>query len=105
MLFTGDESQKPVSVLSGGERVRCLVAKLMLLQPNVLLLDQPTSHLDLESITALNNALLEYQGTLIFASHDVQFVQSLATRILAISPSGLVDRRVTYEEFLAERAA
>jgi ATPase subunit of ABC transporter with duplicated ATPase domains len=105
MLFTGDESQKPASVLSGGERVRCLIAKLMLIAPNVLLLDQPTNHLDLESITALNDSLTQYKGTLIIASHDVQFVQSLATRILAVRPDGYDDKSMTYEEYLAQLKA
>ncbi len=100
MLFTGDESQKSAKVISGGERVRCLVAKLMLLSPNMLILDQPTNHLDLESITALNDSLMTFPGTMLFASHDVQFVQSLATRIIALAPEKVVDKMTTYEEYL-----
>ena len=101
MLFSGEESQKSVSVLSGGERVRCLLAKMMLLRPNVLILDQPTNHLDLESITALNDGLVEFPGTLIFGSHDVQFAQTLASRVIVVKPTKLDDLPMTYDEYLA----
>ena len=101
MLFSGEESQKEAAVLSGGERVRCMLAKMMLSGANVLLLDEPTDHLDLESITALNEALIKFPGTLIFASHDHEFVQTIANRIIDITPDGVVDRLSTYDDFLA----
>jgi ATPase subunit of ABC transporter with duplicated ATPase domains len=104
MLFTGDESKKQASVLSGGEKVRCVFSKLMLENPHVLILDGPTNHLDLESISALNDALVKYTGTIIFASHDVEFIQSLATRVIEIEPGSVVDRYINYEDYLAERA-
>ena len=101
MLFTGEESQKKAKVLSGGERVRCMLSRMMLSGANVLLLDEPTNHLDLESITALNNGLIAFPGTALFASHDHQFVQTIANRIIDITPDGVVDRVTTYDEFLA----
>jgi ATPase subunit of ABC transporter with duplicated ATPase domains len=101
MLFSGEESQKEANVLSGGEKVRCMLAKMMLSGANVLLLDEPTNHLDLESITALNNGLINFDGTLMFVSHDHQFVQTIANRIIEISESGdIIDRRMTYDEYL-----
>lgn len=105
MLFSGEESQKAAKVLSGGERVRCMLARMMLSGANVLLLDEPTSHLDLESITALNDALIRFPGTVLFVSHDHQFVQTVANRIIEISPDGLVDRRMSYDEYLQAQAA
>ncbi|EEG78886.1 ABC transporter related protein [Dethiobacter alkaliphilus AHT 1] len=104
MLFSGEEALKSLKVLSGGERVRCMLAKMMLCHANVLLLDQPTNHLDLESITALNNGLRDFNGNIIFTSHDRQFVQTIATRIMEFTPSGIVDLRVSYDEYL-ERTA
>ena len=101
MLFSGEESQKKAKVLSGGERVRCMLSRMMLSGANVLLLDEPTNHLDLESITALNNGLIAFTGTALFASHDHQFVQTIANRIIDITPDGVVDRVTTYDEFLA----
>ena len=101
MLFSGEESQKKAKVLSGGERVRCMLSRMMLSGANVLLLDEPTNHLDLESITALNNGLIAFSGTALFASHDHQFVQTIANRIIDITPDGVVDRVTTYDEFLA----
>lgn len=101
MLFSGDEVMKPVNVLSGGEKVRCMLSKLMLSKSNVLVLDDPTNHLDLESISALNEGLIAYKGSLLFASHDHQFIQTIANRIIAISENGVVDRaETTYNEFL-----
>ena len=101
MLFSGDEVLKPVNVLSGGEKVRCMLSKLMLSKANVLILDDPTNHLDLESITALNDGLMAFTGSLLFASHDHQFIQTLANRIIAVSNKGVVDRaETTYDEFL-----
>ena len=101
MLFSGEEALKKASVLSGGEKVRCMLSKMMMSGANVLLLDEPTNHLDLESITALNNGLIEFDGTMLFVSHDHQFVQTIANRIIEITPKGLIDRTTTYEEYLA----
>ncbi|EXX87554.1 ABC transporter ATP-binding protein [Paenibacillus darwinianus] len=101
MLFSGDEALKKASVLSGGEKVRCMLSKMMLSGSNVLLMDEPTNHLDLESITALNNGLIDFDGTLIFTSHDHQFVQTIANRIVEITPAGtVIDRMMTYDEYL-----
>lgn len=101
MLFSGDEVLKPVNVLSGGEKVRCMLSKLMLSKANVLVLDDPTNHLDLESITALNDGLMSLTGSLLFASHDHQFIQTLANRIIVVSDKGVVDRaETTFDEFL-----
>ncbi|WP_226085146.1 ABC-F family ATP-binding cassette domain-containing protein [Mesobacillus sp. S13] len=100
MLFSGEEVLKKASVLSGGEKVRCMLSKMMLSGANVLLLDEPTNHLDLESITALNNGMINFKGSMIFSSHDHQFVQTVANRIMEITPSGLVDKQVTYDEYL-----
>ena len=100
MLFSGEESLKAANVLSGGEKVRCMLARMMLSGANVLLLDEPTNHLDLESITSLNNGLINYDGTLLFVSHDHQFIQTIANRIIEITPNGIVDRRMSYDEYL-----
>lgn len=102
MLFSGEEVLKKASVLSGGEKVRCMLSKMMLSGANVLLLDEPTNHLDLESITALNNGLINYKGSLIFSSHDHQFIQTIANRIMEITPNGLVDKQMTYDEYLED---
>ena len=101
MLFSGEESLKKASVLSGGERVRCMLSRMMLSGANVLLLDEPTNHLDLESITALNNGLIAFKGTALFVSHDHEFVQTIANRIIDITPDGVVDRVTTYDDFLS----
>lgn len=100
MLFSGEEALKKACVLSGGEKVRCMLSRMMLSGANVLLLDEPTNHLDLESITALNNGLINYKGTLLFVSHDHQFVQTVANRIIEITPKGIIDRQMTYDEYL-----
>jgi len=100
MLFSGEESLKEAKVLSGGEKVRCMLSRMMLSSANVLILDEPTNHLDLESITALNNGLINFKGTLLFTSHDHQFVQTIANRIIEITPKGLIDRQMTYDEYL-----
>ena len=105
MLFSGDDVMKQVTVLSGGERVRCMLSKLMLSKANVLLLDDPTNHLDLESITALNDGLIAFKGSLLFSSHDHEFIQTTANRIIEIGPKGIVDRLgSTYDEFLEDEA-
>lgn len=100
MLFSGEESQKQANVLSGGEQVRCMLARMMLTGANVLLLDQPTNHLDLEAITALNNGLMAFSGTLFLISHDHQLLQTTANRIIEITPKGVIDRLMTYDEYL-----
>lgn len=100
MLFSGDEIYKPVKVLSGGEKVRCMFSCMMLFGSNVIMLDRPTNHLDLESITAVNNGLRDFKGVVIFASHDHEIVQTVANRIIEITPDGCIDRQGTYEEFL-----
>ncbi len=102
MLFTGEESLKSVNVLSGGEKVRCMLSKMMLAQGNLLILDEPTNHLDLESIQALNNALQDFPGTVIFTSHDHTFTQTVANRIIEIGPKGYIDKEMTYDEFSAD---
>lgn len=100
MLFTGEESLKQSTVLSGGEKVRCMLSKMMLHSANVLVLDEPTNHLDLESIIALNNGLKDFKGTVLFASHDYEFVNTVANRIIEITPKGFLDKEMSYEEYL-----
>lgn len=100
MLFSGEEALKKASVLSGGEKVRCMLCKMMISGANVLLLDEPTNHLDLESITALNEGLIDYKGTLLFDSHDHQFVHTIANRIIEILPNGIIDRRESFDEYI-----
>ena len=100
MLFTGEESLKECNVLSGGEKVRCMLSRMMLQNGNCLMLDDPTNHLDLESITALNNSLKDYPGTLLFSSHDREFLNTIATRIVELTPNGIIDRGLTYEEYI-----
>ena len=102
MLFAGDDGVKKVKVLSGGEKVRCLISKMMIMGSNVLIFDDPTNHLDMESITALNNGLIKFPGVTLFTSHDHQFIQTTANRIMEIVPSGqLIDKITTYDEYLA----
>lgn len=100
MLFSGEEALKQASVLSGGEKVRCMLSKMMLSSANVLILDEPTNHLDLESITAVNNGLISFTGTVLFTSHDHQFIQTIANRIIEVTPNGVMDRTMTYDEYL-----
>ena len=102
MLFSGDETLKKVSVLSGGEKVRCMLSKLMLSGANVLLFDNPSDHLDLESITSLNKALIKFKGTILFGAHDHEFIQTVANRIIEITPKGIVDKVTTYDEYLED---
>ena len=105
MLFSGDDVFKPVKVLSGGEKVRCMLSRMMLFGSNVLVLDQPTNHLDLESITAVNNGLAEFRGNVLFASHDHEFVQTIANRIIELTPEGMIDKTCTYDEYIEGRQA
>ena len=102
MLFSGDETKKSANVLSGGEKVRCMLARMMLIDPNALLLDGPTNHLDLESITALNNGLLKFGGSMVVSSHDVKFVDSLVTRVIELAGERYHDLGMSYEEYLAD---
>lgn len=104
MLFGGEEALKEAGVLSGGEKVRCMLCKMMMSGANVMILDEPTNHLDLESITALNEGLTEYKGTLLFDSHDHQFVQTIADRIIEILPGGIIDRQMTYDEYIEDES-
>lgn len=99
MLFSGEEAMKKANVLSGGEKVRCMLSKMMLSSANVLLLDEPTNHLDLESITSLNNGLIKFKGSMIFTSHDHQFVNSIANRLIEITPQGIVDKEISYDDY------
>lgn len=101
MLFTGEESLKKCAVLSGGEKVRCMISKMMLQNPNLLVMDEPTNHLDLESITAFNNAIIDFNGTVLMSSYDHAFVQSSANRIVEFTPKGTIDRRMPYDDYLA----
>jgi len=100
MLFSGEDALKPVNVLSGGERVRCMLAKMMLSGANVLIMDEPTNHLDLEAITALNDGMAEFKGTMLFTSHDHQIMQTVASRVIEILPGMVIDRRCTFDEYL-----
>ena len=105
MLFSGDDVFKPVKVLSGGEKVRCMLSRMMLFGSNVLVLDQPTNHLDLESITAVNNGLIDFKGVVLFASHDHEFVQTVANRIMEFENGRLIDKMGTYEDYIEFRRA
>ncbi len=104
MLFSGEETKKQAKVCSGGEKVRCMLARMMLQQANVLILDEPTNHLDLESISALNDGLKRFKGTILFSSHDHQFIQTIANRIIEITPNGFIDRpQTTFDEYLENK--
>ena len=102
MLFSGDEALKQANVLSGGEKVRCMISRLMLANPNFLMLDEPLNHLDLESITAFNNSLQDYKGTVLFTSHDHHFVQTIANRIIEVGPNGVVDKQTDFDSFIED---
>ena len=103
MLFSGEEALKKSSVLSGGEKMRCMFSRMMLLRANVLLMDEPTGHLDLESITALNNSLQNFKGTVLMASHDHELIETVCNRIIELTPKGIIDRYMTYDEFLEDK--
>lgn len=103
MLFSGDESLKKVKVLSGGEKVRCMLSKLMLSGANVLIMDDPTNHLDLEAIQSLNEALISFPGVVLFTSHDHEFIQSIANRIIEITPNGVIDRMTNFDSYIADK--
>ena len=102
MLFTGDEALKNSNILSGGEKVRCMISKMMMSKSNVLIIDEPTNHLDLEAITAFNNALINFKGTLLFSTSDHHFAQSLANRVIELTPKGIIDRYLTFDEYMTD---
>ncbi|MEN8789091.1 MAG: ATP-binding cassette domain-containing protein [Flavobacteriaceae bacterium] len=104
MLFSGEEALKKSSVLSGGEKVRCMLSRMMMLKANVLLIDEPTNHLDLESITAFNNSLKIFKGNILFSTHDHQFAQTVANRVIELTPSGVIDRHLSFEEYMSDSA-
>ncbi len=104
MLFSGEEALKKCTVLSGGEKVRCMLSRMMMLRANVLMLDEPTNHLDLESITAFNNSLKNFKGTVLFTTHDHEFAQTVADRIIELTPKGNIDRYLTFEEYMSDKA-
>jgi ATPase subunit of ABC transporter with duplicated ATPase domains len=100
MLFSGEEVFKKCSVLSGGEKVRCMISRMMIPGANLLILDEPTNHLDLESITAFNNALKDFPGTVLFTSHDHEFTHTVSNRIIEITPKGFIDKLMSYDEYI-----
>lgn len=102
MLFSGEETLKKTSVLSGGEKVRCMVSRMMLQNPNVIIMDEPTNHLDLESIQAFNNGVVDFNGVVLFTTHDHQFMQSVANRIIELTPNGMIDKLMSFDEYLAD---
>src|SRR5699024_2584706 len=104
MLFSGEEALKKAKVLSGGEKVRCMLSKMMLSKANVLILDEPTSHLDLESITAVNNGLIKLKGYILCTAIDDEFVNSIADRLIEITPSASVDKSMSYDEYVRDEA-
>ena len=103
MLFSGEEVMKMCNVLSGGEKVRCMISRMMLNGANCLIMDEPTNHLDLESITAFNNAMKDWKHVALFTSHDHEFVETVANRIIEITPNGIIDKRMSYDEYLADK--
>ncbi|MFT6723146.1 MAG: ATPase subunit of ABC transporter with duplicated ATPase domains [Flavobacteriaceae bacterium] len=103
MLFSGEEALKKASVLSGGEKVRCMLSRMMMLRANVLMLDEPTNHLDLESITAFNNSLKTFKGTILFTTHDHEFAQTVANRVIELTPNGVIDRYTTFDDYMSDK--
>ena len=103
MIFSGEEALKTSRVLSGGEKVRCMLSRMMMMRANVLMLDEPTNHLDLESITAFNNSLKNFKGTVMFTTHDHEFAQTVANRVIELTPSGVIDRYITFDEYMEDK--
>ncbi|HIB48093.1 MAG TPA: ATP-binding cassette domain-containing protein [Flavobacteriaceae bacterium] len=103
MLFSGEEALKKSNVLSGGEKVRCMLSRMMLMRANVVMLDEPTNHLDLESITAFNNSLKNFKGTVLFTTHDHEFAQTVANRVIELTPNGVIDRYLTFDEYMSDK--
>ena len=102
MLFSGEEALKMCDVLSGGEKVRCMLSRMMMIRANVLKLDEPTNHLDLESITAFNNTLKNFKGTVLLTTHDHEFAQTIGNRVVELTPKGVIDRYMTFEEYMSD---
>jgi ATPase subunit of ABC transporter with duplicated ATPase domains len=102
MLFSGEEALKKVKVLSGGEKVRCMLSRMMMTRANVLIIDEPTNHLDLESIQAFNNGLIKYKGTVLFSTHDHEFAQTVGNRVIELTPKGIIDRLMSFDEYLSD---
>jgi ATPase subunit of ABC transporter with duplicated ATPase domains len=102
MLFSGEELLKKVCVLSGGERMRCMISRMMLRDANTLVLDTPTNHLDLESIQAFNNTLVNFKGNVLFSSHDHEFIQTVANRVIEFTPNGNIDRIIEYDDYISD---
>jgi ATPase subunit of ABC transporter with duplicated ATPase domains len=105
MLFSGDEVMKKTSVLSGGEKVRCMISRMMLQDPNLVILDEPTNHLDLESIQAFNESMVNFKGIVLISSHDHTFLQTVANRIIELTPTGVIDKLMSFDEFLEDKKA
>lgn len=103
MLFSGEEALKTCRVLSGGEKVRCMLSRMMMIRANVLMLDEPTNHLDLESITAFNNSLKNFKGTVLFTTHDHEFAQTVANRVIELTPGGVIDRYLSFDEYMSDK--
>ena len=103
MIFSGEEALKTANVLSGGEKVRCMLSRMMMMRANVIMLDEPTNHLDLESITAFNNSLKNFKGTVLFTTHDHEFAQTVANRVIELTPSGIIDRYITFDEYMVDK--
>ncbi|MCW9037549.1 ATP-binding cassette domain-containing protein, partial [Altibacter sp.] len=103
MLFSGEEALKKSNVLSGGEKVRCMLSRMMMMRANVLMLDEPTNHLDLESITAFNNSLKNFKGTVLFTTHDHEFAQTVGNRVIELTPNGVIDRYMTFDEYMNDK--
>jgi len=102
MLFSGDEALKTCDVLSGGEKVRCMVSRMMMTRANVLILDEPTNHLDLETITAFNNSLKNFKGNILLTTHDYQFAQTVGNRVIELTPNGIIDKFSTFDEYMSD---
>ena len=102
MLFSNDDLLKKVNVLSGGEKMRCMISRMMLKNPNTLILDTPTNHLDLESIQAFNNMLTSYKGNVLFSSHDHEFIRTVANRIIELTPKGVIDKMMDYDDYIID---
>ncbi len=103
MIFSGEEALKTSDVLSGGEKVRCMLSRMMMMRANVLMLDEPTNHLDLESITAFNNSLTNFKGTIMLTTHDHEFAQTVGNRIIELTPNGVIDRYTTFDEYMSDK--
>ena len=104
LVFSGEEVYKKANVLSGGEKVRCMIARMMIRNANVMLLDSPTNHLDLESIQAFNNTLIKFKGNILMSSHDHEFIQTVCNRVIELTPKGVIDKRMDYDDYITDEA-